>query len=78
MSFFAELMKYEIAEGFICLISISRSKRISLIIFSESSESYIEKLFPNPTISAFCLSIIAPIEWNVPIRGIFSPSTPKS
>ncbi len=58
------------AEGLYCLTSKSFSRSNSLIIFSLSSESYIEKLLPNPTLSAFFLSIIAPIEWNVPIVGI--------
>ncbi len=64
-------MKYDIALGLICLTSIFCSTRSSLIRFSESSESKMEKLGINPTFVAFCLKNVAPIEWNVPINGGF-------
>ncbi len=63
-------MKYDIALGLICLISIFCSINISFIKFSESLESNIEKLGERPTYLAFCLKKSAPIEWNVPINGV--------
>ena len=48
---------------------------ISFIKFSESLESNIEKFGDRPTYLAFCLRKRAPIEWNVPIKGVLLPPT---